>query len=85
MNIADKYYRQMRPRPLLMLHVVKLVHKIKEESREELLLDQVPALGISFPSGDYSITVDCVVNKVWLRQLQEESFDDPDEEEDYDS
>lgn len=85
MNIADKYYREIRPRPLLMLHVVKLVHKIKEGNRVELLMDQVPALGISFPGGDYSITVDCVVNQVWLRQLQEESFDDPDEEEDYDS
>lgn len=84
-NIADKYYRQIRPRPLLMLHVLKLVHKIKEENREEFLLDQVPAIGISFPGGDYSITVDYVVNKVWLRQLQEESFDDPDEEDDYDN
>jgi len=84
-NIADKYYRQMRPRPLLMLHVVKLVHKIKVENSEELLLDQVPAMGISFPGGDYSITVDYVVNRVWLRQLQEESFDNPDEEEDYDN
>lgn len=85
MNIADKYYRQMRPRPLLMLHVVKLVHKIKEPNREELLLDQVPAMSISFPGGDYSITVDYVVNKVWVKQLQEESFDNPDEEEDYDN
>ena len=84
MNIADERYRLM-PRPLLMLHLLKLVHKIKEEDKEELLLNQVPALGISFPGGDYSITVDYVVNKVWLRQLQEESFDDPDEEEDYDS
>lgn len=85
MNIADKYYRLMRPRPLLMLHMVKLVHKIKEKNIEELLLDQVPAMGISFPGGDYSITVDYVVNKVWMKQMQEESFDDPDEEDDYDN
>lgn len=85
MNIADKYYRLMRPHPLLMLHVVKLVHKVKEKNIEELLLDQVPAMGISFPGGDYSITVDYVVNKVWMKQMQEESFDDPDEEDDYDN
>lgn len=85
MNIADKYYRQVRPRPLLMLHALKLVRKKKEENSVELLLDQIPAIGISFPGGDYSITVDCVVNKVWLKQLEEESFDDPDEEDDYDS
>ena len=81
---ADEYYRLM-PRPLLMLHALKLVHKKKEEDNVELLLDQVPAIGIGFPGGDYSITVDYVVNKVWVKQLQEESFDSPDEEEDYDN
>lgn len=85
MNIADKYYRQMRPRPLLMLHVVKLVHRIKEKNLEEPLMDQVPAMGISFPGGDYSVTVDYVVNKVWLKQMEEESFENPDEDQDYDS
>lgn len=76
----------MRPRPLLMLHVVKLVHRIKEKNIEELLLDQVPAMGISFPGGDYSVTVDYVVNKVWLRQqMQEESFENQDEDQDYDN
>ena len=48
-NMADKYFRQIRPRPLLMLHAVKLVHKIKEANSEKLLLDQVPAMSISFP------------------------------------
>lgn len=85
MNIADKYYRQMRPRPLLMLHMVKLVHRIKEKNLEEPLMDQVPAMGISFPGGDYSVTVDYVVNKVWLKQMEEESFENPDEDQDYDS
>lgn len=85
LNVADKYYRLVRPRPLVMLHVLNLVHKIKNENREELLLDQVPAMGISFPGGDYSITVDYVVNRIWLKQLQEEAFDNPDDEEDYDS
>ena len=68
-----------------MLHAVKLVHKIKEANSEKLLLDQVPAMSISFPGSKDLITVDYVVNKVWQRQLQEESFDDPDEEDDYDS
>ncbi|MBY0579435.1 MAG: Z1 domain-containing protein [Burkholderiales bacterium] len=85
MNIADKYYRQMRPRPLLMLHVVKLAHRIKEKNFEEPLMDQVPAMGISFPGGDYLVTVDYVVNKVWLKQMEEESFENPDEDQDYDN
>ena len=45
--------------------------------------DEHSAFGVSFPYGDYSTTINVVVNKVWLQQMQGYG-DDPDEEEDYD-
>jgi hypothetical protein len=43
----------------------------------------IAAFGVSFPYGDYSTTINVVVNRVWLQQMQGYG-DDPDEEEDYD-
>lgn len=83
-NIADKHYRLARRRPLLMLHALNLVHKPNEYCAPIPLMDQVPAIGIAFPGGDFTTTVDYVVNKVWLNQMQLESFDNPDDEDDYD-
>jgi hypothetical protein len=88
-EISDAHYRNVRGRPLLMLHSLKLVHKQPKgkdgkEPVGEDLLDQIPAIGMAFPGGDYETTVDYVVNKVWLKQLELESFDSPDEEDDYD-
>lgn len=83
-NTADKHYRFVRRRPLLMLHALKLVHKPDKEAAPQELLDQVPAIGIAFPDGDYTTTVPYVVNRVWLQQMQQESYDKPDEEDDYD-
>lgn len=83
-NIADKHYRYVRGRPLLMLHVLNLAHKPDEDSAPIQLINKVPAIGIAFPDGDFTTTVDYVVNKVWLNQMQQESFDNPDDEDDYD-
>ncbi len=83
-NIADTRYRNVRGRPLLMLHALNLVHKPDMESDPIPLIVQVPAIGIAFPMGDYTTTVDYVVNKVWLNQMHQENFDDPDDEDDYD-
>jgi hypothetical protein len=44
----------------------------------------IAAFGVSFPYGDYSTTINVVVNKVWLQQMQGYA-DDPDEEDDYDA
>lgn len=67
-NVSDAYYRSVRQRPLLMLHVLKL----KDEEF------WVPAWGISFPGrlpeGD---TVEYVVNTTWFR---EQAADEVDEE-----
>lgn len=80
-NISDRFYRTVRAKPLLMIHLLTLVQKNRDTGEETLLLDMVPAMGISFPGGDYTETVEYVVNKVWLQQ---DMFDDPDEEDDYD-
>lgn len=81
-NISDRFYRTVRAKPLLMIHLLTLVHKDQITGKETPLQDMIPAIGISFPGGDYTETARYVVNKVWLQQ---DMFDDPDEEDDYDS
>lgn len=73
--VSDTHYRMVRNRPLLMIHSL--------EPRDGAVAGPVAAFGVSFPYGDYSTTVNVVVNKVWLQQMQGYG-DDPDEEEDYD-
>lgn len=73
--VADTHYRMVRNRPLLMIHSL--------EPRDGAVAGPIAAFGVSFPHGDYSTTINVVVNKVWLQQMQGYS-DDPDEEEDYD-
>jgi Z1 domain len=74
--VSDTHYRMVRNKPLLMLHSL--------EPRGEAVPGPVAAFGVSFPYGDYSTTINVVVNKVWLQQMQGYD-DDPDEEEDYDA
>jgi hypothetical protein len=83
-NMADKHYRYVRGRPLLMIHALDLVHKTSKTAEPEPLLTQVPAIGVAFPDGDYKTTVSYVVNRVWLKQNEFDGFDDPDAEDDYD-
>jgi hypothetical protein len=73
--VSDTHYRWVRNKPLLMLH--RLRRKGCNES------DAIAAFGMSFPLGDYSTTINVVVNKVWLQKMQGIG-DDPNEEEDYD-
>lgn len=73
--VSDTHYRMVRNRPLLMIHSL--------EPRDGAVAGPIAAFGVSFPYGDYSTTVNVVVNKVWLKQMQGYA-DDPDEEEDYD-
>jgi hypothetical protein len=74
--VSDTHYRMVRNRPLLMIHSL--------EPRDGILTGPMAAFGVSFPYGDYATTINVVVNKVWLQQMQGYS-DDPDEEEDYDA
>lgn len=74
--VSDTHYRMVRNKPLLMIHSL--------EPRGEAVTGPIAAFGVSFPYGDYSTTINVVVNKVWLQQMQGYA-DDPDEEEDYDA
>lgn len=74
-GVSDTHYRMVRNRPLLMIHSL--------EPKGDSVTGSTAAFGMSFPYGDYSTTINVVVNKVWLQQMQGYA-DDPDEEEDYD-
>lgn len=73
---SDTHYRMVRNKPLLMIHSL--------EPKGEAVKGPIVAFGVSFPHGDYSTTINVVVNKVWLQQMQGYA-DDPDEEDDYDA
>ncbi len=74
--VSDTHYRMVRNTPLLMIHSL--------EPKGDAVMGPIAAFGMSFPYGDYSTTINVVVNKVWLQQMQG-YVDDPDEEEDYDA
>ncbi len=74
--VSDTHYRMVRNRPLLMIHSL--------EPRDGAVAGPIAAFGVSFPYGDYSTTINVVVNRIWLQQMQG-YVDDPDEEEDYDA
>ena len=67
-----------------MVHALDLIYRPAKDAKPEQLVSQVPAIGVAFPDGDYDRTVAYVVNKVWLQLHKQESFDNPDEEDDYD-
>lgn len=75
----DYRHRNVRGRPLLMLHLLELFNKF--EDNVEVLAEKMPAVGFSFPATGDTRTVECVVNKVWL---ENDMIDSPDEEDDYD-
>lgn len=74
---SDTHYRELRNKPLLMVHLLGPVGSDKPS-------DRVPAFGISFPFGDYLRTVEVVANKVWIDQMQSPISDSPDDEDDFD-
>jgi hypothetical protein len=74
--VSDAHYRMVRNKPLLMVHSL--------QPKGEGVTGPVAAFGVSFPYGDYTTTINVVVNKVWLKQMQ--GFDDiPEEEDDFDA
>lgn len=74
-NPSDAHFREVRKKPLLMVHMLGPV------GGSEV---RVPAYGISFPFGNYLKTVEVVANKVLVDQLRGSLRDDPDEEDDFD-
>ena len=73
--VSDTHYRMVRNKPLLMIHSL--------EPKGDAVTGPIAAFGMSFPYGDYSTTINVVVNKVWLQQMVGYA-DDPAEEEDQD-
>ncbi len=76
----DYRHKDVRGKPFLMLHILKLVNK--EDTSIESIASNIPAVGFSFPAAGDFHSVDCVVNRVWL---QNDMIDSPDEEDDYDT
>ncbi|MEZ5367528.1 MAG: Z1 domain-containing protein [Bryobacterales bacterium] len=74
---SDVHYREVRNKPLLMIHIVNPLEKNSNGSR-------VPAFGISFPPGHYQTEIEVVANTVWIDRMLGSSFDSPEDEEDYD-
>ena len=74
---SDVHYREVRKKPLLMIHVLGPVGSPPAG-------DRVPAFGISFPPGHYDTEIEVVANRVWIQHMQGSVADDPDTEEDYD-
>lgn len=71
---SDNDYRDVRKKPLLMIHVLELGENKK----------RVPAFGVSFPPGDYETEIEVVANPVLLG-IRRGIIDDPGKEEDYDA
>lgn len=73
----DFRHKDVRGRPLLMLHVLDLF----DGDPANIIAENMPAVGFSFPATGDIRSVDCVVNKIWL---EKDMIDFPDEEDDYD-
>lgn len=74
---SDVHYREVRNKPLLMLHVLSPTPNPVENQ------NLVPAFGVSFPMGDYTTEVTVIANKDWIR-IHGSFVDIPDEDEDQD-
>lgn len=74
-------FTNARGKPLLMLHLLDLIDK---NIPDQIYIDLVPALSISFPNSDDVRTVEYIVNPVWLKQFEESQYDSTDNEDDYD-
>lgn len=73
---SDTHYREIRNKPLLMLHSLK-------PHGNPRVTWPISAFGVSFPPGHYDTEIEVVANRVWLERMQG-APEDPDEE-DYDA
>lgn len=75
-NPSDIHYRQVRNKPLLMIHILEPKRHVGK---------RVPAFGISFPSGHLGTEITVVANMVMIEQMYGPLTDDnPDDEDDHD-
>ena len=75
---AELYYRLVRDKPLLLLHIVGI------KSKDGLSIHRVPTFGISFPSGNYDKSVDIVANPKYIAMMFGDMVDHVEDEDDYD-
>ena len=88
-NYPDRIYRQVRKRPLLILHLLRVGAPVEARSLPTgFPLEDVVAWSISFPEAPETAarhpTVEYVVNTVWWREnfgdeIEDEEMDDVDE------
>lgn len=70
---SDAHYRRAREKPLLMIHILRVLDRenrnedgsINYDAAPVMGMEKVPTFGISFPYGDYSKTITVAGNKVW--------------------
>ena len=74
--VSDVHYREVRNKPLLMIHSLK-------PTENNRINGSIAAYGVSFPPGHYETEIEVVANRVWIEQMQG-TPDDPDDEDDYD-
>lgn len=82
-NPIHKDYTNVRKKPVLLLHLLNLQHKVDEKNEAEIVLANVPGLSFSFLDFAEARMVKYVVGPVWLKQIQLDQFDSADEEDDY--
>ena len=76
-NPSDTHFREMRNKPLLMIHSL-------QPHGNEAVTGPIPAFGVSFPPGHYETEIEVVANRVWMDRMHGSFDDDPDDEDDYD-
>lgn len=84
-NISDWDYRNVRLKPLLMIHLLEFYEQNESSPIEnDEIRHAVPAFGISFPTNLHTKSIEIKVNKVWLESFMGSVYDTPDEEDDWD-
>lgn len=61
-SLSDRYYRKVRKRPLLMIHV------LTGETGLSLENHRIPTIGMSFPPDNYTTKVEIVANPIYIQQ-----------------
>ena len=74
---SDMHYRDIRKKPLLM------IHSLKPDGNDKVA-GPIAAFGVSFPPGHYENEIEVVANRVWFERMQG-VLEDPADEEDYDA
>jgi hypothetical protein len=77
-TIPGHVYRNVRTRPLLLVHLLTILDQPKGRPIDELV---TPAWSISFPaSGSEDDRVEFIVNSTWIQEFLGDTYTDEDEE-----